>query len=211
MLKNVGTETMEKRVIVILENAHLETVKVGEKFQLLNPCDHSNILEKNGRDSESCRPDITHLCLLTLFDSPLNRASMLQVYVRTINNILIEFNPETRIPRTFKRFAGLMVQLLHKMSIKDENGHKLIKVIKNDIEAHLPREARKIGVSPEFELMKNTKELVPEGENPIVIVLGSQEKLKYVDENYSLSNYPLTDYSSCSMICSTFEEAWGIL
>lgn len=43
-----------------------------------------------------------------LMDSPLNRAGLLQVYIHTEKNVLIEINPQTRIPRTFKRFAGLM-------------------------------------------------------------------------------------------------------
>lgn len=43
-----------------------------------------------------------------LFDSPLNRAGLLQVYIRTQQNVLIEINPQTRFPRTFKRFSGLM-------------------------------------------------------------------------------------------------------
>ena len=34
------------------------------------------------------------------------RAGLLQVYIRTSNNVLIEINPSTRIPRTFSRFAG---------------------------------------------------------------------------------------------------------
>lgn len=47
-----------------------------------------------------------------LFDSPLNRAGLLQVYIHTEKNVLIEINPQTRIPRTFKRFSGLMGELL---------------------------------------------------------------------------------------------------
>ena len=47
-------------------------------------------------------------CLMMLHDSPLNRAGLLQVYVHTQKNVLIEINPQTRIPRTFERFAGLM-------------------------------------------------------------------------------------------------------
>ncbi|XP_044762985.1 ribosomal RNA small subunit methyltransferase NEP1-like [Coccinella septempunctata] len=207
--------SMEKRLIVVLENAALESVKVGDKFELLNPDDHPHILKKNGRDSDSCRPDITHLCLLALFDSPLNRASLLQIYVHTTNNILIEFNPETRIPRTFKRFAGLMVQLLHKLSVKDESGRKLIKVIKNPLTDHLPSCAKKIAISSSFKEKKSCKELVPENEDPIVMVveatLEQDLKVKYVDENYSLSNYPLTSAITCSMLCSTFEEAWNVL
>lgn len=47
-------------------------------------------------------------CLLTLLDSPLNKAGLLQVYIHTAKGVLIEVNPSVRIPRTFKRFAGLM-------------------------------------------------------------------------------------------------------
>lgn len=47
-------------------------------------------------------------CLLMLLDSPLNRAGLLQVYIHTEKNALIEINPQTRIPRTFSRFCGLM-------------------------------------------------------------------------------------------------------
>ena len=43
-----------------------------------------------------------------LLDSPLNRAGLLQVYIHTEKNVLIEVNPQTRIPRTYTRFAGLM-------------------------------------------------------------------------------------------------------
>jgi hypothetical protein len=47
-------------------------------------------------------------CLLTLLDSPLNKAGKLQVYIHTAKGVLIEVNPSVRIPRTFKRFGGLM-------------------------------------------------------------------------------------------------------
>ena len=47
-------------------------------------------------------------CLLMLLDSPLNKAGLLQVYVHTAKNVLIEVNPQTRIPRIYSRFCGLM-------------------------------------------------------------------------------------------------------
>lgn len=43
-----------------------------------------------------------------LLDSPLNRAGNLQVYIHTANHVLIWLSPQTRIPRTYDRFAGLM-------------------------------------------------------------------------------------------------------
>ena len=129
----------EKRLIIVLEGAHLESCKTGKEFSLLNIDEHKGILSRNNRDFSTARPDITHQCLLMLFDSPLNRAGLLQVFIRTAQNVLIEINPATRIPRTFKRFAGLMVQLLHKYSITAaDSSVKLIKVIKNPITDHLP-------------------------------------------------------------------------
>ncbi|KAJ2046506.1 18S rRNA pseudouridine methyltransferase, partial [Coemansia sp. S2] len=122
------------RLIVILESASLETYKVGKskdaRYQLLNCDDHQGILARMGKDIAESRPDITHQCLLTLLDSPLNKTGRLQVYIHTKGDVLIEISPQVRIPRTFKRFSGLMVQLLHKMSIRSVNGHdKLLKVI----------------------------------------------------------------------------------
>lgn len=99
-------KNQEKRLIIVLEDAHLETVKWGKGFGILNVDDHANILKKTGRDFSTARPDILHQCLLMLLDSPLNRAGLLQVYIHTANNVLIEINPQTRIPRTFPRFAG---------------------------------------------------------------------------------------------------------
>ncbi|CAG9772951.1 unnamed protein product [Ceutorhynchus assimilis] len=208
-------KNQEKRLIIILEDANLETVKVGQKFELLNCDDHLHILKKNNRDPGSCRPDITHQCLLMLLDSPLNRAGLLQVYLHTSSNVLIEINPQTRIPRTFKRFAGLMVQLLHKFSIRAESGPKLLKVIKNPITDHLPVGVRKIAMSFSSKIVKNCKELVPNGEEPIVMVIGAFARgslnVDYAEDNISISNYPLSAALTCTKLCSAFEEVWGII
>jgi rRNA small subunit pseudouridine methyltransferase Nep1 len=130
------------------------------------------------REVATARPDITHQvcsssfqpsedkmpsqCLLTLLDSPVNKAGRLQIYVHTSKGVLIEVNPAVRIPRTFKRFSGLMVQLLHRLSIRSVNGpEKLLKVIKvcsqclsrllnlildsqNPITDHLPLNSHKV-------------------------------------------------------------------
>lgn len=126
-LKTSHGRMNEKRLIVVLDGAQLEIVKVQldgtidspsfntlsfqvdrDKFELLNGDDHGHILRKLNRSPGSCRPDIVHQSLLMLMDSPLNRANLLQVYIRTEKNVLIEINPQTRIPRTFRRFAGMM-------------------------------------------------------------------------------------------------------
>ncbi|CAM9438925.1 unnamed protein product [Choristocarpus tenellus] len=105
------TERCEgRRVIVVLQRASLETVKTRKgDFQLLNCDDHRSLVtKKSGKDPKDLRPDIVHQELLALLDSPLNKAGKLQVYIHTNLNVLIEVNPQIRIPRTFKRFSGLM-------------------------------------------------------------------------------------------------------
>jgi rRNA small subunit pseudouridine methyltransferase Nep1 len=96
----------EKRLIIVLESAHLESCKTGKEFSLLNIDEHRGLLSRNGREFSTARPDITHQCLLMLFDSPLNRAGLLQVFIRTANNVLIEINPATRIPRCGHSLGG---------------------------------------------------------------------------------------------------------
>lgn len=53
----------QKRVIIVIERACLETAKVGKEYQLLNCDDHQSILRKNNREISESRPDITHQVL----------------------------------------------------------------------------------------------------------------------------------------------------
>eukprot|EP00123_Amoebidium_parasiticum_P008668 comp18946_c0_seq1/m.21182 comp18946_c0_seq1/g.21182 ORF comp18946_c0_seq1/g.21182 comp18946_c0_seq1/m.21182 type:complete len:229 (-) comp18946_c0_seq1:398-1084(-) len=208
----------QRRVIIVLERCCLETAKVGKEYQLLNCDDHQNILKKAGKNIADARPDITHQCLLALLDSPLNKAGLLQVYLHTEKGVLIEVNPKTRIPRTYKRFAGLMVQLLHKLSIRSSDGpEKLLKVIKNPITDHLPANCRKIGMTYKAKKCVRMNEFgatLPPNE-PVVFVVGGMAhgsvEVDYVDEWVGLSEYPLSAAGACAKITNGYEELWGIM
>ncbi|XP_047470295.1 ribosomal RNA small subunit methyltransferase NEP1-like [Penaeus chinensis] len=208
-VKNVG-----QRLIVVLERANLESVKNGKNYELLNCDDHMGMMKKFKKDPADCRPDILHQCLLMLQDSPLNQAGKLQVYIHTEKNVLIEVNPQCRIPRTFKRFAGLMVQLLHKMSVRASDGSmKLLKVIRNPVSDHFPPGVKKIGTSFQAKNLVNPRSLVPPKES-LVVVIGAMAhgkvEVDYTEEEVSFSNYHLSAALACSKLCSGFEEVWGI-
>ncbi|XP_052879069.1 uncharacterized protein LOC108477041 isoform X2 [Gossypium arboreum] len=136
-------------VIFVLEKASLEVAKVGKSFQLLNSDDHANFLRKNNKNPADYRPDITHQALLSILDSPVNKAGRLQaVYVRTEKGVLFEVKPHVRIPRTYKRFSGIMLQLLQKLNITAVGKReKLLRVIKNPVTNYFPVNSRKIGFS----------------------------------------------------------------
>jgi rRNA small subunit pseudouridine methyltransferase Nep1 len=144
---NNNNESDGKKIIVILDHAALETVKTKKgDFQLLNCDDHIALMRKLNKDPQQYRPDIIHQELMAVLDSPLNKAGFVKVYVHTDKNVLIEVNPKTRIPRTYKRFSGLMVQLLHRLKIRSSDGKDmLLKVVKNPISRHLPAGARCYG------------------------------------------------------------------
>lgn len=163
--------------------------------------------------------DVCVQCLLTLLDSPINKAGKLQIYIHTAKGVLIEVSPTVRIPRTFKRFAGLMVQLLHKLSIRSTNSQeKLLKVIKNPITDHLPLNCRKVTLSFDAEVVR-VKDYV-EALNPresICVFVGAMAKGKddfadsFKDESISISNYSLSASVACARFCHAAEMCWDIV
>ncbi|EFP85760.1 18S rRNA pseudouridine methyltransferase [Puccinia graminis f. sp. tritici] len=195
------------------------SAKKQVKYTLLNCDDHQSILAKMGKDIAATRPDITHQCLLTLLDSPVNRAGRLQVYIHTAAGVLIEIHPTVRIPRTFKRFSGLMVQLLHQLSIKSTTGkEKLLKVIKNPISDHLPLNSHKITLSFDAPPVKVSEYVttIPSDKHLVVFVgamaHGADDFADHlVDEKIAISQYSLSASVACGKFCCAVEDHWGIL
>lgn len=66
------------------------------------------------------RPDIVHLFLLVCLDSILNMRRGLKVIVHTRNHEAIYVSPETRLPKNYARFLGLMESLYEKGVVPSE-------------------------------------------------------------------------------------------
>ncbi len=58
------------------------------------------------------RPDILHITLLNILDSPLAEDGRLELLVHTVEGRIFRVDPATRIPKHYDRFKGLMAQLL---------------------------------------------------------------------------------------------------
>jgi rRNA small subunit pseudouridine methyltransferase Nep1 len=209
----------QRKLYVVLAQACLESYRVsapgakgrdgGAKYALLNCDDHQGVLAKMGRDIADARPDITHQCLLTLLDSPLNKAGRLQVFVSTTKGVLIELNPHVRIPRTFKRFSGLIVQLLHKLAIRGAAGpEKLLRVVKNPVSAHLPPDTTVLALSGDAPLVRLRPFLggLPQDKH-IAIFVGAMARGKddfadgIASEKIAVSAYPLSASVACGKVC----------
>lgn len=214
-------ELDKNHVIILLDLASLETVKTRNgDFHLLNCDDHIGLMRKHNKDMSQYRPDILHGELMSVLDSPLNKAGKVTVYFHTTNNVLIEVNPSCRIPRTFKRFSGLMVQLLHRLKIRSSDGKDtLLKVIKNPISRHLPAGIRAYGLSVGGTLYNpvNFVEALPD-DGPIMFVIGAmasgsikKEDHPYLTEMISISEYPLSGNVAINRLFGAIESKWGIV
>ena len=157
---------------------------------------------------------------MAVLDSPLNKSGKVRLLVHTEKNVLIEVNPSTRVPRTFKRFSGLMVQLLHRLKIRSADGNDtLLKVIKNPIGRHLPAGALCYGFSQHGKLFSPTSfaETLPD-DKPVVFVLGAMaagsikpEDHPYMKSTVSLSEYPLSGVVAINRLLGAVEARRGIL
>jgi rRNA small subunit pseudouridine methyltransferase Nep1 len=133
--------------------------------------------------------------------------------------VLIEVNPGVRLPRTFKRFAGLMVQLLQRYKIRsNETSETLLRVIPNPISDHLPPDCRKVTLSweaPTVRVADYIRALRPK--ESVCVFIGAMAKGKddfadeWKDEAVSISNFSLSASVACSKFCHAAEDVWNIL
>jgi len=115
-------------LILILTESALETVPQGlrrhpsiqrhskrrgkhPQFLLLDRSYHHTAMKTLEEGEKRGRPDIIHFALLEALSSPLNKEGLLQTYVHTIQDYVITVKPETRLPRNYLRFVGLVEQL----------------------------------------------------------------------------------------------------
>ncbi len=90
------------------------------QFLILDRSFHHSAMKTLKQNMKRGRPDIVHFALLEALGSPLNKETQLRVYVHTFNNYVITANPETRLPKNYSRFLGLMEQLFEAGNVPPE-------------------------------------------------------------------------------------------
>ena len=173
-----------------------------------------------GKKFEDYRPDVLHQCLLSLFDSPLAKAGLLQVFIRTAKGVLIEINPAMKIPKTFGRFSALMAQLLTKLKVRSANGSAMLaSVIKNPVTEYLPMGVKIVGTSKLAPLVNINDYVASLGieRKPLVFVIGAVSvgnpgmENELVQENISISKHGLSAACVCGKICTAMEKLYRVV
>ncbi|RUM46919.1 MAG: 16S rRNA methyltransferase [Hyperthermus sp.] len=111
---------------VILRTARCHGIRPSEV--LLDKSIHYRAMRGLEKSWKRGRPDIVHTSLLILLDSMLNAKGLLSIYLHTIEDKVYEVSSETRIPRSYERFKGLMAQLLRHDKVPPDSPNPLIKL-----------------------------------------------------------------------------------
>jgi len=98
-----------------------------------------NKLENNEKRG---RPDIVHFALLEALGSPLNKEKLLTTYVHTTQDVTIQVNCETRLPRNYGRFVSLIEQLFEIRRVPPNENKKPLLTMKRQTFSQLIKEVK---------------------------------------------------------------------
>lgn len=94
----------------VVRSARRYGVPPGE--MLLDKSLHYNAMARLPEKWKRGRPDIVHVSLLNILDTPLAEEKLLEVYIHVYDGRVFKVDSETRVPKNYERFRGLMAQLL---------------------------------------------------------------------------------------------------
>ncbi len=180
---------------------------------------HFAILSSNlKQDYKRARPDILHIILLNVLATPLFKNNQLKVFVHTTNDQVIKIGDNLRIPKSYSRYEGLILDLFKNKKIKSKDGCLLLelndnlsfsdlldKYIKPDVITGLSTN----GIFKNFEYV--SKELF-EFKNPCIVIGGfpkghfSKDIESRLEKKYSISNLSLEAHIVISRLLYEFEK-----
>ncbi len=194
----------------IKEEAEIENKDATDL--LLNSNYHHDSMGKLKENERRGRPDIVHICVLSALESILNKENLLKTYVHTRNDKILKIKSETRIPRSFNRFSGLMEELFQTKKVPKENPlieleDKSLSALVEDINAE-----KNIAFSPNGRKIKK-EEIFPKSNEEITIIVGGfpegefkSDVEKIADEKFSIYPDPLNAFVVINRVLQTYEE-----
>lgn len=136
----------------VLKNAKRRRKRPGD--MLLDKSIHYHAMKDLKYSEKRGRPDIVHISLLNALSSPLSIEGKLRIYIHTIGDYVIFIRPDTRIPRNYMRFVGLIEQLFIKGRVPPDSDKPLLLIKDMGLEELLS------SINKKLLLLSETGELV---------------------------------------------------
>lgn len=145
-----------------------------------------------GKSNRMGRPDIIYILLQVALESILNKKDQLRVFVHTRNNDIIQINPETRIPKSYNRFIGLMEDLFKKREIR--SGERvLLSISEGHVEDVANQTAAKVVVLSPRGNKSKVGEII-QSPDDLTIIIGGFSEGDYLSNVYDLGkSYSIFD------------------
>ena len=160
-IRNIAEKNHKKPTEMLLDSNYMHTT-IDKHFP--------------GESNRRGRPDIIYIFLEVAMESILNKNKMLDVYVHTRGNYIIHINSETKLPRSYNRFQGLIEDLFKKRSI-NYNGNELLSMREGAIIPFLKN------------LDGKTVALSPEGTSSSLSTIINQDNLNVIIGGFSQGDY----------------------
>ncbi len=179
----------------VIKSSRIRRKKIEE--MLLEDYLHYRAIRKLRNAKKRGRPDIIHRCLLLALDSQLFD----EIFVHTIADKIIWVNKNTRLPRTYERFRGLMEKLFKTGKI-EINGKVLLEILNYKLEDVL--KGKVVVLSENGEKDKFCKHVVTAN----TICIGAFPKGNFEEETLNTfkkanAKFVRFDDKSCSSLYST--------
>ena len=203
---------------VILKSAKKRGKKPSE--MLLDVSIHYQAMKELPDRFKRGRPDIIHITLLNLLESPLNKEGLLHVYVHTYNDLVIFIRPDIRLPKNYNRFVGLMEQLLVEGKVPPDTETPLMYVknlkLKDLIRSLDVEQTILLDEKGKYMRLRDIANKIFEKRS--VVIIGGFQEGEFSDETYNLAdeiisiyNKPLTTWIVASRIVEAYEESLGVI
>ena len=198
---------------------HPSVTSYSKKFKknssntLLDNSWHFGAMKGLDNEIKRGRPDIIHLTLLSLCTTPVFYKNKIKVFVHTVNDEVISINNNTRLPKSYHRFQGLMEKLFLTKKIESED--EILMEMKNSSLSQLVskiKPTRIIGLTTQGQKTSLDK-LVEQIEENLCIILGgfqkghfSNETEKIIDESFSINDSSLEAHLVASRLAYEYEK-----
>ncbi|HEX2014253.1 MAG TPA: ribosome biogenesis protein, partial [Nitrososphaera sp.] len=107
---------------------HARRLGVKPSEMLLDKSYHYAAMKSLRDSGKRGRPDIVHFALMEALSTPLFLNNMMRVYVHTLNDRIIAIADNLRIPKSYFRFEGLMMNLFRDGAVKSSDGTILMEL-----------------------------------------------------------------------------------
>ena len=159
------------------------------------------------------RPDIVHLTLLSICTSPAFYENKLKIFIHTINDEIISINNNTRLPKSYHRFQGLMEKLFLTKKIDSET--EILMEMKNSSLSKLISEIKPneiIGLTTKGQKTTFEKLIHQTNENSCILIGGFQkghfnkENEKIIQKSFSIHDSSLEAHLVASRLVYEYEK-----